>query len=397
MARRIQQIKKIVHKDGTTKWRFRADMGRNANGKRIQQWRTFDSYKLAEDEWNRIQAKKADGVLVIPSKLTVDAYLTQWMDGKRNLKAGTRRTYADNLKPVREKCGQLELVKLTKTHLDKMVTWMLTEGRRVGNVKRKGVSAATVCRTLTVLSGALDSAVKEGLLVRNVAKLVEKPTHTPAETITWTVEQAQKFLAHVNEDRLYGAWLLTMCGLRRGEVCGLKWNLIDFNGDKAEELGFPKGTPTLTVFTTRVSVAGEVIEEDPKSKKSKRHLPLDKSMLNALKKMKAKQAEEKLAAGPAYVGSGLIVVNELGEEPRPEWYGDKFQWFAKKAGLPVIRLHDARHTCGTLMHLRGTPPAVISAWLGHASSSFTMDRYVHSQNPALITAGGDHMQALTGT
>ena len=55
--------------------------------------------------------------------------------------------------------------------------------------------------------------------------------------------------------------------------------------------------------------------------------------------------------------------------------------------MPAIRLHDARHTCGTLMHLNGVPTAVISAWLGHATASFTMATYVHSQDDALTAAG----------
>ncbi|MFG2065073.1 tyrosine-type recombinase/integrase [Micromonospora sp. NPDC048871] len=64
--------------------------------------------------------------------------------------------------------------------------------------------------------------------------------------------------------------------------------------------------------------------------------------------------------------------------------------------MPVIRLHDARHTCGTLMHLRGVPAAVISAWLGHASAAFTLKTYVHSQDGALHSTGATLMQALTG-
>ncbi|GAB2652631.1 hypothetical protein GCM10027088_33360 [Nocardia goodfellowii] len=60
----------------------------------------------------------------------------------------------------------------------------------------------------------------------------------------------------------------------------------------------------------------------------------------------------------------------------------------KAAGVRRIRLHDARHTCGTLMHLQGVPIAVIAEWLGHADSAFTMRTYVHSQNDALASAAG---------
>ena len=82
-----------------------------------------------------------------------------------------------------------------------------------------------------------------------------------------------------------------------------------------------------------------------------------------------------------------MVVNGLGYPIRPEWFSDQFQKMSVAAGLPVIRLHDARHTCGTLMHLRGVPTAVISKWLGHATAAFAMSVYVHNQDDALAAAG----------
>lgn len=80
-------------------------------------------------------------------------------------------------------------------------------------------------------------------------------------------------------------------------------------------------------------------------------------------------------------------MDEVGEPIHPESYSDRFEVLNRKAGLPKIRLHDTRHTCGTLMHLRKVPTAVISAWLGHASAAFTLRTYVHSQADALRDAG----------
>ena len=72
----------------------------------------------------------------------------------------------------------------------------------------------------------------------------------------------------------------------------------------------------------------------------------------------------------------------------PESYSDRFEVLVRKSGLPKIRLHDTRHTCGTVMHLRGVATADISKWLGHAKASFTMATYVHSQTESLRSAGG---------
>lgn len=390
MPKVTEPIKKIQHKDGTVRWRFRADMGRDVSGKRIQQWRTFNTLKEARDEWNRIQVAKADGVQVVPRKLTVDTYLGQWLEGKRNLKPGTRRTYEDNLKHVRERLGEVEVQKLTVAQLDKLITWMLTSGRRVGNVKRQAISAATVCRTLTVLSQALDAAMRQGIVARNVASLIERPRHTNTETMTWTGTQAAKFLSSVSEDRLYAGWLMSLCGLRRGEVLGLRWSDIDFV------------KKTLTISNVRSYVAGIIIEDEPKTERSKRTLPLDAKLLQALEALRVRQMDQSMNADEAYEPEcplclePHVIVDELGRPYRPQWYGDRFQALSKLVGMPVIRLHDARHTCGTLMHLRGVPVAVISAWLGHASAAFTMSRYVHSQDPALLEAGEAHVRAITG-
>jgi integrase len=158
---------------------------------------------------------------------------------------------------------------------------------------------------------------------------------------------------------------------------------------------------TITIQRARVEVSGAgVVEVGPKTDRGKRTLPLDEALAAALRSLKARQNRERLEAGEAYsrgcedCSGAHIVVDELGCTYRPEWYSDQFRNLSKIAGLPVIRLHDARHTCGTLMHLRGVPTAVISKWLGHATASFTMATYVHSQDDALAAAGALYSNAI---
>jgi integrase len=184
------------------------------------------------------------------------------------------------------------------------------------------------------------------------------------------------------DHRLSAAFQLSLYGLRRGEVLGLCWSDVDLQAK------------TITIRRARVEITGVgVVEGEPKTERGRRTLPLDDGLVAALRSLKARQAQERLAAGHAYTagcgdcGGEHLVVNELGHPYRPEWFSDEFRRMAKAGGLPVIRLHDARHTCGTLMHLRGVPTAVISKWLGHATASFTMATYVHSQDDALAAAG----------
>jgi integrase len=99
------------------------------------------------------------------------------------------------------------------------------------------------------------------------------------------------------------------------------------------------------------------VEGEPKTERGRRTLPLDEALAASLRSLRARQAEERLAAGEAYstgcpdCSGAHLVVDELGRPYRPESYGDRFATLARAAGLPTIRLHDARHTCGTLMHL----------------------------------------------
>lgn len=114
-----------------------------------------------------------------------------------------------------------------------------------------------------------------------------------------------------------------------------------------------------------------------------------------LKAARARQTAEKLAVGTAYRGLGYVVCNEIGEPYHPDTLSKMWTKAVKAAGVPVIRLHDARHTCGTTMHLQNVPAAVIAAWLGHADVAFTMRTYVHSQPDALAEGAQSLARVVT--
>ena len=92
-------------------------------------------------------------------------------------------------------------------------------------------------------------------------------------------------------------------------------------------------------------------------------------------------------SGSAHADSGYVAVNEAGEPYTPDTLTRMWRNLAKSAGVRPIRLHDARHSYGTALHLRGVPLAVIAKWLGRADAETTARIYAHSQNEALIAAG----------
>jgi integrase len=388
--RRKEPIKKVTLKNGKIRWRFVIDVGVKSDGKRDQKTFTFDTLTDARKKRAEILTDVTRGTYVMDSKKTVEQHISEWLDGRRGIKRGTANSHRMSLKPAVERIGHIPLKQLTKAHVDQLVNWMLTEGRRIGKKRGGPLSPSTVLRMLTVLRAALDDAVKQGLIVRNVAALVESPRLSRREHSTWSAEDAGAFLAHVADSRLSVAWQLSLYGLRRGEVLGVRWCDVDL----VEK--------TLTIALERTISVGEVYEEEPKSDRSRRTLPLDDELISALRALRGRLAAERLKAGAAYAGACAdcgerhLVVDELGDPIHPESYSDRFEVLVKQSGLPRIRLHDTRHTCGTLMHLRGVPIAVIAAWLGHAKADFTLRTYVHSQPEALSEAGSTLRVALSG-
>jgi hypothetical protein len=145
---------------------------------------------------------------------------------------------------------------------------------------------------------------------------------------------------------------------------------------------------TISIARNRVQAgAGTVVENEPKTLSSCRTLPLDEGLVAVLKRASVRYAQDRLALGAAHRDSGYVAVNEIGEPYTPDTLTRMWHKLAKAAGVRQIRLHDARHSCGTALHLRGVPLAVIAKWLGHADAATTARIYAHSQDDALRAAG----------
>jgi integrase len=188
-------------------------------------------------------------------------------------------------------------------------------------------------------------------------------------------------LTSIVDDRLGHAWELALCGLRRGEIAGLRWAHVDLD------------SKTLSVTNNRVDAGGRAVENDPKSTMSRRTLPLPDRIVSVLKTAKKRQAAERLALGG---GSWEYVIStELGDPYHPQVLSRYWRDAVKAAGLRPIKLHAARHTAATAMHLSGVPIAVIAAWIGHKDASLTMRLYAHSQDDALKTAGDTFNRVVT--
>ena len=217
--------------------------------------------------------------------------------------------------------------------------------------------------------------MKRGLVARNVVQLIDRPAIEHREMSTWTPRQVERFREHVRSDRLYACWLLTLAGWRRSEVLGLAWSAVDFDAG------------TVSVAQGRVVVRGAgTTTGAPKSERSRRTLPMPADVMAALRTLKAQQKREKLTFGPTWIDTGLIAINEDGSPIRPETYSKAFRRHCTAAGVPVIRLHDTRHTAATRMLDSGTTVSAAAKWLGH-DPAMALRVYGHVYDEALASAG----------
>jgi integrase len=301
-----------------------------------------------------------------------------------NIEPTTRAAYQHALQPLRERHGETPVQQLTKAHLDQLVTDL-----KAGTFGfRKAWTANSINPMLNLISRVLSDLVRQGALARDVAALVKRAKRPATKLTTFTAVEVRQVLCHVEQDRLGHAWHLALAGLRRGEISGLLWSDIELDDADAG---------TVTIAHNRVSVGGRVHDTDPKTERSTRTLPLTPALAKALKRAKVVQAAERLQLGPDYGPSEHVVVDAAGRPYHPDTLSDFWRELCGAAKVTAIRLHDARHSCASLMHAQGVPIAVISAWLGHADPAFTMRTYVHSHDDALKVAAATLQRVVTSS
>lgn len=366
--RSAEPIRAIRAADGSVRYRVVVDAGHHPDGRRRQVTSTHRTKREARAKLAEIRADVARGAYVARDSETLDALLDRWIAGRRDVRPVTVQGYRDVLVPVRQRLGSRRVQDLTIADVDRLVEWMTREGGQRG----QGLSPRSVVATLGALSQALDLAAREGLVTRNVARMVKRPRQRREDVQRWTAAEASRFREHVLSDRLAGAWLLSLAGLRRSEVLGLRWSDVDLDaGTVRVEQGRVAVTPTTDTV------------DEPKSAQSRRTVPvgLVPGVTAALRSLRARQAAERLALGPAYVDSCLVVVDSAGKPPRPEWYSDRFRALCREAGVPVIHLHATRHSAADTLLNAGMPAVDVAAWLGH-TTEVLHERYGRA------TAGG---------
>ena len=323
--------------------------------------------KEAHDKLQKALQEQKQGKLGATQTQTVEQYLAYWlMIHKKNVRPRTHERYEEivrlHLVPT---LGKIRLDKLTPHHLEMLYT----------NKLESGLSGTTVAAIHNFLHTALDGAVRQETLSRNVCDLVSPPREHHEEIKPLNPEQIYKLLeaakGHTNE-ALFILALAT--GMRRGELLGLKWQDIDFDKNILHVRRTLSRVPTKMVE----EVGASYIETETKTKRSRRSIVLTGFAVEALKRHRSKQLVLKQKAGTFWQEHDYVFCSPTGTYLGPGHNAlVQLKKLLEKAGLPDIRFHDLRHSAATMLLMMDVHPKIVQEILGHSEISMTMDIYSH--------------------
>ncbi len=297
-------------------------------------------------------------------RLTVGQFLTGWLSDtvKPSVRPSTFRGYESKVRThILPGLGKQPLVKLTPQRLEAFF-----------NHKRMaGLSPQTVQHLRAILRAALSDAVKWGLVQRNVAALVDGPRVPHHHIQPLSPDEARRLLEVVAPHRLGALFSVALAvGLRQGEALGLRWEDVDLDAG------------TLTVRKTLQRIEGEFELVEPKTVRSRRTIALPSAAVDALRRHRARQVEERLKAGSMWKNDwGLVFTTATGRPLQGTNVTRTFQQVLAKAGLRRQRFHDLRHSCASLLLAQGVHPRVVMETLGHSQIGLTMNTYSHVLPP----------------
>ena len=303
----------------------------------------------------KAKSGRVGGFLTDASTTTLGEYLDGWLEDTRGtVRQRTWERYEQIVRVhIKPTLGRAKLKTLNPAQVRALYRERL-EG---------GSSPRTVQYVHVTLHKALEQAQGDGLVARNAAKGIKAPRPKKKEISPLTPDQARAFLEAARGDRFEALFVLALhCGLREGELLGLRWDDVDL------EAG------TLRVRRTLSETRDGPIFEPPKNGKG-RNVPLTGASVEALRDHLARQMRE---IGEGYEDRGLVFASRTGKTmSASNVVGRHFRPLLKRAKLARIRLHDLRHTCATLLLIKGVHPKYVQELLGHANISITLDTYSH--------------------
>ena len=354
------------------KYRVCFDYGVDRNGRRVRKYRTFDTKRDATRAFNEHKVKMDKGTQIMPSEYTFAQWLDYWYKDiilpqiEETTAYGYRGMIENYLKP---QLGEIRLQKLTARDIQQYYTWLMDE---------KELSPNTVIKHHNLLTNTLNAAERQEYITKNPMRAVSPPKKRQREAKFYTPEQLGILLDKAVGTRLeLPVFICAYLGLRRGELCGLRWSDVDLEHK------------TITIENTRTQAGKKEIEKGTKTASSTRTLYLPDTLCDMLKAAREHQQACRAEYKNAYDDNDYVVVMEDGRPFRPNYLSELFGKFLADNDLPKIVLHELRHTFASLSNQAGIPAYNIGKALGHSTPATTQKIYTHLLDQT-------HTQAVEG-
>jgi integrase len=312
------------------------------DGKKRRKYVYADSQKAARIKLATALRQKQDGTLLIGTT-TVEQWMTRWLERKarppKALKPQTLRSYRSKSNTyIVPALGRRRLSELRPTHVDEFYD----------SLRDRGLAEATIRQTHAILSKALNDAKRKGLLIVNPVDLADPPGTEKAKRRQLTLAQAHAALDAAGDDPRW--WLALFCGMRQGEVLGLRWEDINFTTD------------VLTIAQTlQTDEDGSLIFGEPKSGAGARSWPMPPKVAARLRRLWE----------PARPTTGLVFARADGSPIRPRDDWQAWRDFLDASDLPGVALHAARNSASSVMEAARIPDRLAAQILGHATVQMT--------------------------
>ena len=354
------------------KYRVCFDYGIDREGNRVRKYRTFDTKRDATRAFNEHKVKMDKGTQIMPSEYTFAQWLDYWYKDiilpqiEETTAYGYRGMIENYLKP---QIGEIRLQKLTARDIQQYYTWLMDE---------KKLSPNTVIKHHNLLTNTLNAAERQEYITKNPMRAVSPPKKRQREAKFYTPEQLGILLDKAVGTRLeLPVFICAYLGLRRGELCGLRWSDVDLEHK------------TITIENTRTQAGKKEIEKGTKTASSTRTLYLPDTLCDMLKAAKEHQQACRAEYKNVYDDNDYVVVMEDGRPFRPNYLSELFGKFLADNDLPKIVLHELRHTFASLSNQAGIPAYNIGKALGHSTPATTQKIYTHLLDQT-------HTQAVEG-
>lgn len=384
-----------IFKDKKGKWRASITIGKDpSTGNQKKQWFYGKSEKEVRDKKLKALYQLQNGDYIEPSKLNLEQWLNIWLWDYKKLKlqSTTFESYEYIIRThILPSLGKKQLVKLKSEELQKLYNNALQTGRLDG---KGGLSSRTVRYIHIIIRQSLSQAIKNGILIKNVAEATTIPKLVKKEMRVLSMKEQKKFINAIGHERLRALFILApSCGAREGEILALKWDDINFEKNKIRIDETVKRVKTFNSSENKT----KIIFKKPKTSSSNRIIDIPKVAMHELYNHKKRQFEEKLKAGNLYNDNNLVFCTDLGKPIDVSNLMRVYKRILKRSGINTKGIfHTLRHVYGTRLNDLDTDPKTIQSLMGHSSIKTTMDIYVHPSEEKHIEAA-NKMNALLDT